>query len=143
LPYGKVDKCIFSPPYAEVKKGGEASEAEGLRLAKAMEKSNPKYGKRDTPGRILHLRKEQSGYSENRDNIGNLPYGSIDKIVTSPPYASGGTKADENPENYIRREEERLKLFPNRPKTFVGRYSGDRNNIGNLRYGKIEDIDDK
>ncbi len=64
----------------------------------------------------------------------------VDKIVTSPPYASGGTKADENPENYIRREEARLKLFPMRPKTFVGRYSGDRDNIGNLPYGQIDKI---
>ncbi|MEM2922553.1 MAG: DNA methyltransferase, partial [Candidatus Bathyarchaeia archaeon] len=54
-----------------------------------------------------------------------------DSIVTSPPYSSGGWKADEDPSNPIHREEERRKLYPMRPPN-PGRYSENRDNIGNL-----------
>jgi len=74
LPYGQlegllVDKCIFSPPYAEtITQGGETGA------------HKDKYG----------YQGKNIGYTEKEDNIGNLPYGNIDSIITSPPYAETG-----------------------------------------------------
>ena len=73
-------------------------------------------------------------YSTSNDNIGNLPLGNVDAIITSPPYAetlsinSGGIK--------------RLKNAP-KPSS-VGRdgnpqiYSDNPNNTGNLPLGNVE-----
>lgn len=165
LKYGDIDKIITSPPYANQAIGDKGGGID-------WDKSN----KPITEGRIGSLCKE---YSDNPSNIGNLPYGnidkiitsppfgdsehnynhglkvlgenfkgrkawenkgSIDKIITSPPYSTAGCKGDENPANYIRREQERLKKFPKRPKTFVGRYGEGWDNIGNLPYGNIDTV---
>jgi len=81
-------KAITSPPYSEMKQGLATRES-AERLAAEMEKRNPKYGKRTTPGRLRHLQKEQSGYSTDPTNIGNLPDKSM-VTVTSPPYGEIG-----------------------------------------------------
>jgi DNA modification methylase len=62
-----------------------------------------------------------------------------DAIVTSPPYSSGGWKADENPANPIKREAERKKLYPMRPPD-AGRYSENPSNIGNLPHGEVDAV---
>lgn len=67
-----VDAVITSPPYSEAlstKAGGgskDVLEGKGIRGR----------GKKDIP----------VPYSGSKDNVGNLPHGSIDAIVTSPPY---------------------------------------------------------
>lgn len=63
----------------------------------------------------------------------------MDVVVTSPPYASGGWKADENPANPIEREKRRKQLFPMRPPD-PGRYSSDPSNIGNLPHENNADV---
>jgi len=65
---GLVDKCIFSPPYAE--------DTHHTDDTQDTEKYRP------------HRSSRVSGTAgESENNIGQLPYGSIDKIVTSPPYS--------------------------------------------------------
>lgn len=69
-----VDKCIFSPPYAE-------------NIDKR--KDQTQFQKSDKGWRGLTARKygyKEVGSGDEPNNIGNLPYGQIDKIVTSPPY---------------------------------------------------------
>lgn len=81
-----VDKCIFSPPYAEAIKGGPGGidwtkgtrgKAEGN---KPRDRSKePAYN--HLPGMALDW-----GYSRDPINIGNLPYGEISAVISSPPY---------------------------------------------------------
>jgi len=55
-------------------------------------------------------------YGQSPGQLGGMPEGDyrevVDAICTSPPYASAGWKADEDPANPIRREKERRKLYP-------------------------------
>jgi DNA modification methylase len=70
LPYGKVDKIVTSPPYAEMitrKPSDKDIDNEAMRIGGKLFNYNP----------------------DNKDNISNLPYGEIDKIITSPPYEGG------------------------------------------------------
>ena len=71
-----VDEIITSPPYAG-DKGGEKG------ILANDPSNNPFKGRSYIPN---------GTYSVNESNISNLPYGQIDKIVTSPPFAghSGG-----------------------------------------------------
>ena len=78
-----VDKCIFSPPYAETLQGSGADAARD-RIAKGKYKGlRPDIwiSKGNIAGSTFG-----DGYSRDPNNIGQLPYGQIDKIVTSPPY---------------------------------------------------------
>jgi DNA modification methylase len=117
-----VDKCIFSPPFSPTK------DYRGTRWDKWQRENKVKIG--------CAL---EGDYSENPDNIGNLPYGAIDKIVTSPPYAENpGTPSlgSVNKDNWGKEG-----------KDIVARrglergYSKDTpNQIGNLPYGEIDKI---
>ena len=65
--HGNIDTVISSPPYAQVvsKKHG------GIDPNPSMSGGSS----------IISL-----GYSESPDNIGNLPMGEVDTVITSPPY---------------------------------------------------------
>ncbi len=63
LPALLVDKCIFSPPYAE-----------------AQATTDDAYVSKHNTGGKLATHHVSTG------NLGNLPYGSIDKVIRSPPY---------------------------------------------------------
>ncbi|KKN71462.1 hypothetical protein LCGC14_0420410 [marine sediment metagenome] len=75
---GLVDKIISSPPYADkaVKRGSITGTAHQVVRREATDNLD---------------------YSDNPSNIGNLPYGSIDKIVTSPPYEAGTSGPSRGP----------------------------------------------
>ena len=85
LPYGEIDKCIFSPPYAEA----HNKEPGGVTKADRKDLLDYSYLKEDNP-----------------DNVGNLPYGQIDKIVTSPPYEGSFTHSEQDPEKRFERLKE-------------------------------------
>ena len=70
-----ADHIIFSPPFGD-----------------AIGRSSSYYDNIDTKNkeRIVEMAKwygDMSRYSNTEGQIGNLPYGSIDSIVTSPPYS--------------------------------------------------------
>ena len=65
-----VDKIITSPPYTNRMDGGF---------------KGPRSGMIPYSGEIDAWPTQRP-----QDNIGNLPYGNIDKIITSPPYAETG-----------------------------------------------------
>lgn len=64
-----MDKCVFSPPYA-----GDKGREKGILV--------------DDSDGIFQGRSYRpcATYSDNDNNISNLPYGNIDSIITSPPY---------------------------------------------------------
>ena len=85
-----VDAIVTSPPYADAKKGGVAnSDKMAERWDRtAKEKNWNTWGKTwTTEGRKRALESLGSGYSKDTNNIGNLPIGEIDAVITSPPYA--------------------------------------------------------
>jgi DNA modification methylase len=115
LPRGNIDVVITSPPYSN-----------------SQTEVNGEKGKRGGDSK-QRVKKDYAKVS--KENISSLPLG-VDTVITSPPYASGGWKADEDPENPIRREAKRKKLFPMRP-TNPGRYSSEKENIGNLPFDAV------
>jgi DNA modification methylase len=108
LPYGEIDKIITSPPYAETTHhSDDPKELEHLR-----------------PGRIARV----SGTAgENPENIGQLPYGNIDSIITSPPYEGAMDGGSRHTKGGIPQRDLKMKR--------LGSYDVDgKENIGNL-YG--------
>lgn len=83
LPMGEINTILTSPPYAETKKGVANAEDWADRMEKfgSTEESRRE---RHTPGRLRAAKAMSEGYSQNKDNIGNLPF--VDTILTSPPY---------------------------------------------------------
>lgn len=66
----KADVCITSPPYSEMNKRDISKEGYGSQRYGGMKRN------------IVQTKP----YSTSEDNIGNLPHGSIDTVITSPPY---------------------------------------------------------
>lgn len=100
-----ADSCIFSPPYGD---------PIGI-TGGTTQTFKDKYG---------YTGDKNIGYSENKNNIGNLPYGEISAVISSPPYAEAHDKkiggvTDKN----------RPDLIP-----YSWTKSGNPNNISNLPY---------
>ena len=129
LPY--VDCIVTSPPYADAKKG----EVDLETAKKIAEKKTTHYSSGNflTPGRVIGLKALQSGYSENKDNIGNLPLGEISAIITSPPYENQLHDSAEKRAAGAWNGSE-LDVEKNLP---VG-YSENPDNIGNLKSSEEE-----
>ncbi len=143
LRHGQIDAIVTSPPYEKsISKRGREEPRERIedRLRKAG--FSEEYIKRyftDNPsdnkmkGMGIH-----DAYSTDPSNIGNLPHGKVDSIITSPPY-EGQVSTKGNPE----RRAERMREAGLDPKTIVGgkarcgeidwRYSEDKQNLGNLK----------
>lgn len=80
--HGKVDEVVSSPPYANSANGPDRKEL----LAKIDKDDRPNLKRKSD------LRNTAGEYSRDPANIGNLgmekPMDSVDRVVTSPPYAS-------------------------------------------------------
>jgi len=103
---GKLDTAIFSPPYAlTVQSGHEGVQAwkviEGLKNAdtKTLRAKSKELSEQ---GKIVNQ------YGNSKDNIGNLKYGEIDAVISSPPY-SDIERRDRSKEDWW--DEEREKKF--------------------------------
>jgi len=120
---GEVDQIVFSPPFANLNKGG------GI----AVKGYEGEYGK-DEKLKDRHARR----LSEDPNNIDNIKrYGSVDSIVMSPPYktATEGSGLYKHPE-----KAPTLRGVCNRPDGL--RTSTDPENIDNLKYGSVIDFED-
>jgi hypothetical protein len=129
LPLGPVDAIVTSPPFGQttIKKEFK-SEAELEEFAK--EQWLYKYG-----GRSLEAVKRAvsgwHGWPESSENIGNLPLGPVDAVITSPPFGEanrGGGIAVKGYEGKHGRDPE-LHLRHDRP------LSDNPDNISNLAFG--------
>jgi len=137
----QIDIIITSPPYADMKRGSsdlDAVERYAERWERhAREKKWNTWGLDfHTEGRLRSAESLIRGYSDNPDNIGNLPLGNIDMIITSPPYAetlsihSGGMKG-------LRSAPKPSTVSYNKDPQL---YSDNPDNIGNLPLGVIDTI---
>jgi len=108
LPYGEIDKIITSPPFGEAQSGGGIAQ-KGYQ------------GSRHSPTDLVGKRSYMPENTGNDPgNIQRLPYGSIDAVITSPPYeltAKGRTGG-------ICGRDESVKQLE---------YSHNQGNIGNLK----------
>lgn len=138
LSHGDVEAVLTSPPYAASVNAfnDPARRAERLRKARL----NPKMyvGGNARDGQI------DWKYGESEGQIGNLPLGSIDTIVTSPPYGDskrgeteGERFADAMETHGSSEESRRERHTPGRlraAKAMVSGYSKSKENIGNLPF---------
>ena len=113
---GLVDRIVTSPPYAEQVQGSRHSdhqpEQRKRRLIKAgYDPKDYQLGK----GRNCEVVWE---YGKEKGQIGNLPYGQIDKIVTSPPYEGTFNEKQHTLSGIAKRDPKMRKE--------VGDYSGDK-----------------
>lgn len=125
--HGQVNTVISSPPYANSANGHNHDEL-FERLTK--DESSGRYNRKSHP----HTAEQ---YSDNPENIGNLPPGKIDSVVTSVPYADSMSRAGRGgPDKH---PEKRVNQHPNAwlPEA---EYSADPSNIGNLPNGKVDSI---
>ena len=116
LPHGLVEKIITSPPYSEIRMDGGGGK---LQNRAGME---PYSGEKADTWRT----------QRDQDNLGNLPHGSVDKIVTSPPYGEGVGHRDTSKHRDII-EKKKLYLHDKYP-------AEKKDNIGNLPHGEVDKI---
>lgn len=89
-----VDKCIFSPPYAETTAIQDfefmAKQAEDYpeRLRQGLIKGHARRAKAEK----RWLDKTAAGQAESPENISNLPYGEISAVISSPPFGEAHNK---------------------------------------------------
>jgi len=119
LPYGKLaDVIMTSPPYAET-----------------MQKLPENYHIPITGSPLSQGtdKVKLARYSNNPNNLGNLPYGSIDAVITSPPYEERHSYPD------VERERHAVEKLKAHPDSKIGgvriheHESSNPENIGNLK----------
>jgi DNA modification methylase len=119
LPYGAIDKIVTSPPYAETLSkhaGGDMNlHYDGKKTC-------------DMTREERQQRKADSIYSDNEENISNLPYGEIDKIITSPPYEASVEPTREGTSRGIR-----TRMYAEGKTPPACDYGVERGQIGNLK----------
>ncbi len=143
-----VDKCIFSPPYAESVSVNTGGEREAHQEQRAARLKNRGYDPKDYQGGRGRNLQQDWNYGNEPNNIGNLPYGQIDKIVTSPPYTGQlqGSGADAARKRISEGKYKGLRpdVWPSKGNvagsTFGDGYSRDPDNLGNLPYGNIDAV---
>lgn len=75
---GQVDAVLSSPPYAECLRGDNS----------AKETAAESLAKRKTPGGSTGQSCRHAGYGS-KENLGDLPAGVVDGVVSSPPWEKG------------------------------------------------------
>ena len=119
LPYGKLaDVIMTSPPYAETGASGNSRSPFWERLAN--DPTSARYGREHHPS-------VGEGYSADPSNLGNLPYGNIDCVITSPPYEEGGGHGGKATKCALEHKQPSMGQFTE------NLYSSRPDNIGNLK----------
>jgi len=151
----KVDAVITSPPYSDIAKSKEGAISPHMQgLISKLSGIPVKEFAHDVTKLKEAVKIAQSKipfqYSESKDNIGNLPHGNVDAVITSPPYSESLNESKKTTSNLKR--EERLKTSGHKPKQFFGgtarncqledglRYSHNPENIGNLKHGEVDAV---
>jgi len=131
----EADVVVTSPPYSNgFRHNPQDKEKRLQRLIevdkKGVEKGQ-KWGITSREALERRLAGQDDGYGESKENIGNLPLGEVDAIVTSPPYSESVGKKAGGRMSWCSKGEKRRQLV---------KYSESEQNIGNLSHGKIDAI---
>ena len=130
LKYGKpVDAIVTSPPFAEAQRGGGIAK-HGY--------DGPKHTKTDLVGRRSYM---PENVGDGEGNIARMPYGKVDTIVTSPPYAPMGDRQNGKKIAKSLAKHDAIRGFA-AGGSFRGSYgTDDRRNVGNPRkYGRVDAV---
>lgn len=137
VPYGNIDTVIFSPPYSGSVSGTNNPERRRERL---IEKG---YNPDDFLGGNARCSNMEWRYSHNKENIGNLYHGSIDAIITSPPYEEAMGKKHHSPRaDKIIEEKRAFCVYSENPENIGNLKSENYSTLKNLR-GSIEEVYNK
>jgi len=115
---GEMDVIVTSPPYADGFKHNPQDKEKRLKKLIEVDRRAVLKGRKWAFTSLEALKRrlamQDEGYGASRENIGNLPLGNIDAVITSPPYEgsclSGGDsekrrerleKAGYDPEEYL------------------------------------------
>lgn len=141
-----IDVVLTSPPYSDSNIGGDDDDRRIGRLREAIERGdevsdrNIRWLKAMEEGRrgsvCFNL---ERGYSEDSENIGNLPHGDINSIITSPPFGPSQKGGGIFREGYKAPGEEEVS-DPGLPQRHGRPLSNDPRNIDNLEYGQVEAV---
>jgi len=116
--YGEVDVCLTSPPYSN-----------------AISKQGGPTGVKNVGVSTITARR----YSDNPENIGNLPLGNVDAVITSPPYADGTKGPSRSPLwNRLAQDPTSNRYGRKKHPTIGEGYGKDKENIGNLPLGNVD-----
>ncbi|GAH35435.1 unnamed protein product, partial [marine sediment metagenome] len=118
--YRQVDKIVTSPPFASTDLGTDKQFMQKMLGAQGRNPDGVSFNQYNT--------------ALSKGNIGNLPYGEIDKCIFSPPYAeiTGTTARDD-----IRPDRDNYNIGHFKSNKFHGDSEGQ---VGNLPYGQIDKI---
>lgn len=124
LSHGNVDVIVTSPPYSE---SLNESKNTTSNLSREQRLKTAGHLPKDFMGRKLRNCAVEDGarYSHNPENIGNLPHGKVDCVLTSPPYEDGMSG-----KRHTMNTEKQRKIY--KEKNWETRYQGSLNNIGNF-----------
>jgi DNA modification methylase len=120
----KADIILTSPPYADARKHDHRAEKTQA-LKKMADQLSVRSGNHHTPGRMRRIKSDYAGYSDDMENIGNLPLGNVDVVLTSPPYEKqhqGGRDSPKARHGCIKEK------YPS------------KSNIGNLPLGNVDAV---
>jgi DNA modification methylase len=127
---GNVDCVISSPPYAD---NAGSKEELGGQVESGMVRTNPRH-----PGEKLYFTKYEKQNSTG--NLGNLKSGSVDVVISSPPYAESlkgdGTQNETASESRAKRLTEGGSLGQSQRTQGYG----SKGNLGNLKSGSVDAI---
>jgi len=153
--YDEVNVVITSPPYADSKRQPSKIDVEREVLSMETDTRSDTQN-RHTLGRIRAIESMLTGYGKNEENIGNLPLGEIDAVITSPPYADiakskeGGisphmqgliSKLSGIPVKEFAHDVEKLKEAVKIAQSKIPfKYSDGSDNIGNLPHGNVDAV---
>ncbi len=106
LGHGKIDKVVLSPPYART--------------------VSPFTGGAPMPedkGTHIGCRNIRTGYGKGKENIGNLPLGKVDKVITSPPYEDQMGRFKRKDKSQVMKDK-KLYTYPDECEKTIGTLKG-------------------
>jgi len=114
---GNFDICISSPPYSDCERGGTG-------VVKHSVDCKCNYCKKNK-GNAGNIQGGKWGQSDNR-NLGIMPEGSIDAVISSPPYEGDIVRKRNQPSDIARMNRKRIKCQPS-----LDQYGIGKDNLGN------------
>lgn len=98
LSHGSIDAVVTSPPYADSFRHSSQDSEKRIKRLVEVDRKNMELGKKWAVSSEEAIRRQQKmqdeGYGKCSENIGNLPHGSVDAVITSPPFADTNDRKD-------------------------------------------------
>jgi DNA modification methylase len=132
LRYGQIDGVVTSPPFAGSK---EIQDPEFLKQAAEDQSRDPKGHGYSKEAREKMWDKRQSGLNESPDDVGALPYGQVDQVITSTPYGDSLSRDRSQDDKFKGDRTHHGGSLP-----IVKGYQGTNKNIGRLPYGDADAV---